>query len=137
MSGQNVFDIACYTEQDQTGKQGYGVYQSAGKTDGLGIKVTRFAAGTEVPFGVVVRGGEGAGSGTPKSVVVRRIGVCPVVCTSAGLAVGAHVGFDSAGKAIAKVLNKEWVMGECIKAGAAVDGSIAEVLLTAPYQLNV
>jgi hypothetical protein len=129
-------DIACYTIEDLTNYQGYGVYQSGDFVENLGVKVARISAGTETPFGVIIRVATPAGATSPQSVMIRRRGPCPVVVSSAGLAHGSAVGFAAGGKAIAKVADKDKVMGTCTKGAAATDLAIAEVMLDGVSELS-
>lgn len=132
---QDHFTVTAYTEQDQTGYQGYGVYQSAEWVDGKGAKVARCAAGTEKVFGVLVRGGEGASATNPLSVNVVKQGRVPVIAGTGDLGYGDWVGVEAGGQFVAKTSDGDIVCGVCVK--GAVDGSVALVDLCQPFVLRV
>lgn len=127
--------VPAYTEQDQTGYQGYGVYQSADFVEGKGVKVTRCAAGSEVPYGVLVRGGEGASATNPLSVNIVKQGIVPVIAGTGDLAYGDWVGVEAGGQWVAKTTDGDVVCGRCVK--GATDGSIALVDLCEPHTLSI
>lgn len=129
-------DVPAYTEQAQLGYQGYFVYQSGDYTEGLGVKITRCSAGTERPYGVVVRGGEYAGASDPQSVVIRKQGVAPVVAGSGDLEYGDLVKTAAGGKGIVAESDGDIVAGRCIK-GAAEDSIALVELVEVPYTLYV
>lgn len=132
---QNHYTVPTYTVQDQTGYQGYGVYQSADFVEGLGVKVTRCAAGTEKPYGVIVRGGEGASATNILSVNVVKQGIVPVIAGTGDITYGAWVGVEAGGQFVEKSTDGDIVCGMCVK--GAADGSVGLVALCDPFTLSI
>jgi len=134
MLGYSMGGVAGYTEQDQTGYQGYFVKQTA-YVAGLGPKFARCDGASDEPFGIIVRGGEGASATNPKSVVVIRRGPAPIVAHDTSLAVGANVGTHSDGTGIAKTADKDIIMGQITKPAAA-GGDVGEIDLVGPGYIS-
>jgi hypothetical protein len=71
---------------------------------------------SDVPFGVLMN--KPASGGV---AIVRVLGVARVKANTAGIAVADNIGTDADGRAIAKVLNKEYVFGKCLIAASGED----------------
>ncbi len=128
-------DVPAFTEQAQLGYQGYFVYQTESFTGGYGVKVARVSAGTEMPHGVIVRGGEYAGSGDPQSVVIRKTGTIKVKVGSGGITYNTYVKAGAGGVAVAASSDGDIIAGRALE--TATEGNYALVeLAEVPFVLR-
>lgn len=89
---------------------------------------------SDVPYGILQNKPESG-----ETAIVRVLGVSKVRVNAAGLAINTDWGTDGAGRAIAKVADKDIVGGRCIEAAGAVADQIATVFVQtlSPNRLSV
>lgn len=113
-------DVSCKAETTFVAKQFY-----AAELSGAGLQVDVPDAATDTVFGVIQNKCPAGGAAT-----VRVQGITKWVSDgTTPITVGAYVGTNNAGKAVAKTTNNDKIAGIALSASSA-DGIVIDVLLT-------
>lgn len=120
-----VFDISFLAAGDLSDYQYHFVKLSANNT------VTVCTGAADRAIGILQNEPSAAG----QVARVRIMGISRVYVGTSGLAVATTVGTDASGHAIAKTLDKAWILGICVNSGLTTE--TASMILYPPRTLSV